>query len=288
MSTIAFLLVVGSSFIHATWNLLQKQASTTGLAFSWLFNCIGVVIYTPFIAIVFFVLRPNMSWLGLVFIIVSALIHIGYFLFLQKGYRVSDLSVVYPISRGLGPVFATLLAVLFLHESPNVLTLMGTAVIVISIFFIAGGMKLINGKIGMQGPLYGIIVAILIGWYTTWDKYAVDSLAILPLIYEYLSMVGQLLFLTPFAFIKRNQIAESWRKDKWQAAGVGVLSPLAYILALTALAIAPVSYIAPLRELSIVIGTLYGVIILKEAQSRLQIVYSGVLFLGVLCVALSS
>ncbi|GGH75987.1 drug/metabolite transporter (DMT)-like permease [Pullulanibacillus pueri] len=288
MAFSALVLVLISSFIHATWNLLQKQAQTSGLAFSWLFNLMGVLAYTPLIIIVVIFWQPHLSWLGVVFIAVSSLIHVGYFLLLQKGYKVSDLSIVYPISRGLGPVFAMILAVLFLSESPSSLTLVGTGVIVVAIFFIAGGIKMIRGNIGVKGPLFGLGVAILIGWYTTWDKYAVDELAVMPLFYEYLGMVGQFLILSPFAYQRKAEVVKSWRLDKWQAAGVGILSPLAYILALTALAMAPVTYIAPLRELSIVIGTLFGIFILKEKSSRMQIVYSGVLFLGVVFVALSS
>ncbi|MFC7392358.1 EamA family transporter [Scopulibacillus cellulosilyticus] len=286
MSVIALILVLISSVIHATWNLLSKKAEG-GYIFVWLFTFLGAVFYTPFVIILILWMHPHFKMIDWVFIIGSALIHLLYFMTLQKGYAKSDFSIVYPIARGIGPIIATIIAVIVYHEKPSPFVILGTIIIVFSVFMMSGGIKLLKGHVDIVGVLYGVIVGLCIGTYTTWDKYAVGFLLLSPIIYDYFCTLFRFVFLTPSAITKKEKVKSIWHQYKWQAFTVGILNSLAYILVLTALSIAPVSYIAPLREIGILIGTLFGVYFLKESYGKKQILLAGFMVVGVICIAIS-
>ena len=107
MSTVSILLVVVAAFVHATWNLLAKRAAAVGVAFVFYSHVIGSVLYAPWALYV--IAKGAVSWssMSVSVIILSAVIHLGYSLCLQRGYQVADLSVVYPTARGTGPLLST-------------------------------------------------------------------------------------------------------------------------------------------------------------------------------------
>ena len=136
MSILATGLVLLSAILHATWNLLAKKVQGNA-AFIWLYEISALVIFAPFVFL--FVLlthAPFSSWTFL-FIIVSGLLELAYFLLLQRGYRVGDLSLVYPLARGTGPLITTVVAILVLQEHPTFLALLGTGCIVGGVILIA-------------------------------------------------------------------------------------------------------------------------------------------------------
>ncbi|HET7615785.1 MAG TPA: EamA family transporter, partial [Bacillales bacterium] len=145
MSLFALLLIVISAFMHATWNYFSKRANG-GVAFTWLFFAIGAVVYAPFAAALVYYRHPHIDWLDLLFILASAIIHLIYFLVLQKGYRVGDLSVVYPVARGTGPMLAAVAAIFVYNERPTALGFAGIFLIVISVFFLTGGLKVLKSS----------------------------------------------------------------------------------------------------------------------------------------------
>ncbi|MGH3648465.1 MAG: EamA family transporter, partial [Micromonosporaceae bacterium] len=135
MSLVAFALVLGSALSHATWNLAAKRASGGGLAFVWLRATCSTVIYLP-LAIWF--LHP-LSAPALAVITLSAAVHAGYFLLLQRGYAVGDLSLVYPLARGTGPLLSVVAAILILGDRPGPVGLAGAALVVLGILVIGTG-----------------------------------------------------------------------------------------------------------------------------------------------------
>ncbi len=99
-------LVLSAALIHATWNLLVKK-SGGGIIFVWLFSTVTSLFLIPG-AIAYLVIQTHSEGtLGIVFIVGTSLIHLAYFCCLQRGYQIGDLSVVYPLARGLGPTLAT-------------------------------------------------------------------------------------------------------------------------------------------------------------------------------------
>ncbi|MGC9449340.1 hypothetical protein [Cereibacter johrii] len=108
MTLASLLLVVLASFIHASWNLLAKTAASVGPVFVFAYNLIACVAYAPWV--LFLLVHEGIiwTWTGIGFVLLSGLIHLAYSLCLQRGYQVADLSVVYPVARGTGPMLSTL------------------------------------------------------------------------------------------------------------------------------------------------------------------------------------
>ena len=273
MTVVALALVLTSAFLHASWNLFAKRVQG-GAAFTWLFALVTAVLYAPFGVFLLLRAKTPLTLLDFVFIAGSALIHVGYFLCLQRGYRAGDLSLVYPLARGTGPLLATVGAVLLLQERPSLLALLGTALIVSSVVVLAGGAKLLRGSLFRAGAAsaevlavrYGLITGVFIAVYTLWDGFAVSRLLIAPLLFMWLSEVIRTALLTPAALTHWSDVRMHWSEHRKEVFGVAILSPLAYLLVLTALTFTPVSYVAPVREVSILIGTLLGTRLLAEGQ----------------------
>jgi drug/metabolite transporter (DMT)-like permease len=122
LSLTAIVLVLAAAIAHASWNLFGKQAAATGAAFFIWLIAIGVTgIYLPVVAVTAFVTHPQLSGLNWLFLAGTGVLHAGYFLFLQLGYRLGDLSVGYPIGRGTGAMLAALAGVLLLGERPSLI-----------------------------------------------------------------------------------------------------------------------------------------------------------------------
>ena len=280
MTLLALALVVTSAFMHAGWNFFAKRAGG-GVVFTWLFAALTAVLYAPVGIFYWRWQNVRLDSLTLFFIGGSAVIHIAYFLLLQRGYRIGDLSLVYPLARGSGPLLATLGAVLFLGERPTVLALTGTLLIVVSVVVLTGGPRALRGA----AVLYGLATGVCIAIYTVWDGYAVSRLAAPPLIFMWLSECFRALLLSPSVLGNPRELRNTWRQHRLEAIVIAVLSPLAYIFVLTALTFTPVSYVAPAREISILIGALLGARLLAEGDVRRRLLAASGMVVGVIFLA---
>ena len=280
MTLLALALVVTSAFMHAGWNFFAKRAGG-GVVFTWLFAALTAVLYAPVGIFYWRWQNVRLDSLTLFFIGGSAVIHIAYFLLLQRGYRIGDLSLVYPLARGSGPLLATLGAVLFLGERPTVLALTGTLLIVVSVVVLTGGPRALRGA----AVLYGLATGVCIAIYTVWDGYAVSRLAAPPLIFMWLSESFRALLLSPSVLGNPRELRDTWRQHRLEAIVIAVLSPLAYIFVLTALTFTPVSYVAPAREISILIGALLGARLLAEGDVRRRLLAASGMVVGVIFLA---
>ncbi len=285
MSLFAFSLILLSAFCHATWNLLAKGVPS-GAPFVWLFDIVSLVVYAPF-ALWLVATRPTQSWLQLLVIVGSSLLHIGYFLSLQRGYRVGDLSLVYPLARGTGPLFSVVAAVILLGERPTGWALTGGSLIVFSVFIFAGGTSLLKRNANtVQVLRFGLLTGVFIASYTLLDKFGVATLATAPLLYNWLGNAGRAALLTPLALRRWSETKMLWQMHRRAVLGVAVLSPLAYILVLSALVFTPVSYVAPAREMSILLAAVLGASVLKEGEVKRRLVAASLMAVGVVLLAL--
>ena len=285
MTAFALLLVLTAALLHALWNLLAKRARG-GIPFTWLFSLLTVVLWAPIIVVYVIVWRPTLGWLALLFMLGSATIHLAYFLMLQRGYRHGDLSVVYPLARGTGPLLSMVGAVLLLGERPTWLAVVGALLIIAGVFAIAGGPEMLRRRTAVSGVSYGLMTGLLIATYTLWDKYAVSAVLVAPLLLDYGSRFGRTLLLLPAIRTRTEEVRYEWRVHRWEAIGISVLSSLAYILVLTAMITAPVSYIAPARELSILFGALLGTWLLKEGNMRGRMLAATIMVAGIILLSM--
>lgn len=287
MTPFAIILVLTAAGLHATWNYCVKRAGG-GLPFVYLVGIIICTLYLPIVTGYWIWKSPSLTWSALLWIFGSGVIKTAYSLFLQRGYRFGDFSLIYPLARGTGPLLATLAAIIILGERPSPQAIAGIVMIVGSIFFLTGGSKLFHQSRAHlhQAIGYGLSSGVLIASYTLWDHHGVAALAIAPVLYDAGTAFTQLFLLTPSGIKRWDEVKTCWRNQKRYAFGVAVFSPLAYVLILTALSFSQVSYIAPAREVSIIIGAFMGTKLLKEADGRRRIWAAGAMALGVIALAL--
>jgi drug/metabolite transporter (DMT)-like permease len=288
MSYAPIALVVLAAFIHASWNLLSKRAAAAGPTFVFAYNLVACIAYAPWV--IWLIARGALTWSLPIAgcILLSALVHLAYSLCLQRGYQVADLSVVYPVARGTGPTLSSLGAFLLLGEAPSFRRLLGLAAVVIGIGLIStqGNLAAFRRPDGQAGVRWGTATGLLISIYTVVDAYGVKRLGIHPVVLDWLSNLLRFILLAPVVLRDLDR-ARALMQGRWLLAiGVGLLSPLSYILVLAALDMgAPLSVVAPTREMSMMIGALFGMLVLREAVGvwRLAgclVLVAGVVLLG--------
>jgi drug/metabolite transporter (DMT)-like permease len=177
-------------------------------------------------------------------------------------------------------------------ERPSALALLGGAIIIGAVLSLAGAGDPDSAgrapmRVGGRGRAVGFALAtgVAIATYTLWDKQAVGPLGLSPIIYYWGTNVAESALLTPFVAHRRDEVRRTLAAHRTQVLGVAVLSPLAYILVLFALAHAPVSYVAPARELSILVGAVAGVTILDEGDRRRRMIAAAAIFVGIVALA---
>lgn len=285
MSALGLALVLTAAVCHAGWNFLAKRIHG-GAELVWLFSVLSSAIYLPVAAWVFTTEAYGFTAQDWLFIGGSAVLHLFYFVLLQAGYRNGDLSVVYPTARSMGPLVAMVLAALVLGEYPSLQGGIGAAIIIGGVFALTGGGRGGGGR-PLTSVLFGLGVGCLIGSYTTWDAYAVSVLAVPPLLMDYGTNLGRGLLLSPIALRRRALVAQHWRTHRAGVLGIAVLSPLAYILVLYAMSFTPVAYVAPLREVSVLLAVLAGSLLLGEGHLRFRLTWAAVILCGVVVLATS-
>jgi drug/metabolite transporter (DMT)-like permease len=274
MSLLPLSLVVLAALIHATWNLLSKRAAHAGAAFVFVYNLFATLIYLPWVG--WIVARGELSWNWPVVgcIVASAIIHLAYSLCLQQGYRVADLSVVYPVARGTGPLLSSIGAFLLLRESPSAHGLLGLLAVVagILLIFTQGDFSGLRRPRSQEGVRWGAATGSLIASYTVVDGYGVKMLGIHPVVLDWFTNLLRFFLLAPVILPNWKRARQAMKGHWLLAAGVGLLSPLSYILVLSAIEMgAPVSLVAPAREMSMMVGAMFGVLILREPVSPWRI-----------------
>lgn len=284
MTWVALALVLAAAFGHAGWNFLAKRAGR-GTSFVWLFSALGAALYAPVTAAWLALRRPEPSGTWLVFMAGSAVLHLVYFVCLQRGYRIGDLSIVYPLARSTGPTLAVTAAVLFFHERPSPLAMAGAGLVLAGALAVAWGGARCSLRV-RKSVLSGVLVGTVIALYTLWDKQAVSVAAVPPLALEWGTNFGRALLLAPYTLRHQDEVRDDWRTSRREAVAIAILAPLSYILVLTAMAFTPVSYVAPAREVSILIGTFLGSRWLGEGDAARRLVAAGVMLAGLAALAL--
>ena len=223
----------------------------------------------------------------------SAAVHLLYFNALLKGYRVADFTVVYPLARGSAPLMTAAAAVLLLGESLSALGAAGVLAVCGGVFLIAGGPALwrhahdpLQRQRTQAGVRWGLITGAMIASYSVIDAYAIKLLAIGPVIFDYMCNVLRVPLQLPTLLRDRTGLVQAWRTQWKFALVVAVLGPLAYILVLYALKLAPLSHVAPAREVSMLVAALLGGRLLGERDRGLRLLGAGCISAGVMALAL--
>ncbi len=288
--TLAFTLVMASAFTHAIWNFLAKRASGD-ITFVWLFNTIGALFYLP-LAVYTLVTQPiAFGWPQIGALLFSTIMHLAYYFLLTRGYRVGDLSLVYPLARGAGPMLATVGAILLLAERPSPWVIVGSILITIGVFIVTGNPFAAHRAKAAPAVAYGLLCGLAVGAYTIWDKEVVSVYGVPPLILTWTGTLSLALILTPYSYRYRDLVRAAWKQFRLEAIGIGILDSLGYILFLIAISMStvdnPVSNLAPLRQVSILIGAYLGARVLSEGESRRRLTAALVIVAGIVLLAIA-
>lgn len=288
MSAFAFVLVITAALAHAAWNVIAHGVSKAGTPFLW-WGAVGSTVV--WIGVIPFTggLGTDDLWGFALGVAVSGVLHVLYMAVLQRGYREGNLSTVYATARGTGPFLSVIVAVLLLGERPSLLALVGVAAIIVGVVAIglvdrgrAGGAR---RRID-PGLVFGLLTGVTIAAYTIWDANAVRTWGLSPVAF----MVGTTLLEIPFytAGVQKRwpAVRMLWTTQWRRIVAFSVLSPLSYILVLTAIQIAPVALVAPLREVSVVLVSLFGVFVLRESRPGWRLAASAVVAAGIVLLAL--
>jgi drug/metabolite transporter (DMT)-like permease len=280
MSEQALALVLTAAVLHALWNLAAKRVQVDGVAFVWLYVVGSLLLWGP-VAVVWAVVQDEPpTWTWVYAGALTAAFHIVYQLVLQHGYAVGDLNLVYPLARGTGPLLTFVFAVTVLGERPDAIAVAGVLAVVTGILMISlGGPRSLGST--RAGVVWGVGTGVAIAAYTLWDNHAVNALDVPPLPYFVLGLLLQLPVMTLLLGRRRTLLPTVWREAKGPVIAVAVLSPLAYVLVLRAMQLAPVSLVAAARESSIVVGALLSWWVLREQSAMRRGVGAVIVLVGI-------
>jgi len=282
----SLLLLLLAAVLHAVTNLLMKKA-TDKLAFGWWMLGSFCV---PGIPILFFITKTSTT--GWFLAIASGLLEAVYFFSLSRAYTHGDLSVVYPVARGSAPLFVLVWAALFLHERPTRTGLLGIAIVVAGLYLVhlpsLKDWKRPLAGFKLPAVRWALLTGLLISVYSAIDKKGVVYFSPWVYLYLILSVCWVALSVQWLMPTRRAALFAEVGPDRRMlpVLGAAVLGTAGYAFVLTAMRFTPVSYVSPVREISVVIGTWIGIRFLGEAGGKLRIVAAALVAGGVLLIAI--
>lgn len=291
MSAQALALVLTAALLHALWNIAAKKAGGDN-RFALIAALLTFVLWAPVGVWAGWNVVPLWGWPQWGIVLASALVHLAYFSCLLRGYRLSDLTVVYPVARGSGPLLSSIGAVLILGEHMGWLGVTGLLGVTFGVFLVAGGPGLWHRAHDPTqrdrihtGLRYGALTGAFIAGYTLIDGYAVKVMLISPLLVDYFGNVVRVPFLLPLAWRDWPGFEQAWRTQWRYALVVAVLGPVGYVLVLYAMQMAPLSHVAPAREVSMLFATLIGGKLLGEGERGWRLAGAACIAAGVVSLA---
>ena len=287
MTEAAIGLVLASAVLHSTWNYMAKR-SMDKLLFLWLAMGAGLVLFTPaFILVV----RDNpVPVAGWVLIGLSSVVHVIYFVLLGGAYSRTDLSVVYPLARGTGPIFVLIFSIVILREFPSLFGLLGILAVVVGVYLIQASALTFSAlgtplrALVSSGSRWALLTGLTVGLYSIIDSAGVRHVQ--PVVYMYLWSTGTFAIIAPWMAPRVVKVRRLKREIGLIFAAGGLMFG-AYILVLTALQTSSVSYVSAARETSIVFAAIYGGLLLREGVGLARVLGACLVALGVALIGIA-
>jgi drug/metabolite transporter (DMT)-like permease len=292
MTLTALGLVIFAGLIHASWNIAAKKAGGDS-RFAFFTAVVMMVFWAPVGLWLGWQQLPGWTAQAWAFVAASGVIHVLYYTVLLRGYRKSDLTVVYPLARGSGPLMSSMFAILVLGEHISALGVAGIVAVVAGVFMVAGGPTLFRTLDDAErharvrkGLVYGLLTGVCIASYTVVDGYAVKVLLLSPILVDYMGNFVRVAVLMP-AVARDIPTARVLWQQQWKfALLVGIISPVSYVLVLYAMQSAPMSHVAPAREVSMLFAALLGGQLLGEGDRLARLAGAVCIATGVVALAL--
>jgi len=261
-------LALAAAFLHALWNLLAARAGDTEAAMG-IAMTLGPLLLLPFA-----ILRWRIEPQALPFIAVSASLELCYMVLLAAAYRRADMSLIYPIARGMAPVFVLVVGSVLLGQHLAPISIVGILVVAVGVVLVRG----LRGTAAWRHVGLALVIASIIASYTLVDQQGQKYCD--PLLYSVLitGLPGSALLCLVVARGGTERVRRTF-SPSIVAAGISGVS--AYTLVLLALSMAPAAMVAAVRESSVVIATAMARFVLHEEVGRTRWVGAGVVALGV-------
>ena len=292
MSLTALGLIVLAGLIHAGWNIAVKKVGADA-RFAFFNAFLMMLVWAPLGWWVGRDVVPGWGRVEWLLVVASGVLHVIYYVILLRGYRKSDLTVVYPMARGTGPLLSSLVAIVLLGEQISALGVAGIAGVVGGVFLIAGGPGLLRAahdpvarKRVHKGMVYGVVTGVFIASYTVVDGYAVKVVLMSPILVDYMGNFVRVALLAPSVLRDLPTARRLWHLQWRYALLVAVVSPVAYVLVLFAMQQAPLSHVAPAREVSMLFAALIGGQLLGEGDRFARLLGAMLIAAGVMALAL--
>jgi len=277
------ILVIISAFSHALWNYLAKDSQDKE-SFMFLLNLYSTAIFFP----IFYILIADIKLPTNIvpFLLASGIAETVYFIALGKAYETGDLSIVYPLARS-SPLFVTIFASILIKETITAWGIIGIFLVIIGVYVLhlkslrVKDIRLTFRTLYDKASINAIIAALGTTVYSISDKKGVTLTD--PLLYSF--WLGPVITAMMGAVVFHRKGFKSLRKaahgNNIRIIASGFLMKGGYLLVLIALSLAKVSYILSIRQLSVVVGTILGLKLLKEEQPKIRMLGSLIIFLGV-------
>jgi len=264
-------LALVAAVLHASWNIAVKQKGDRFLALWGLYVSAGVIATTTLTVWSLVDGTPSIAWL---WSSISGCIHLPYVLLLARAYEKNDFSVTYPIARGSGALSAAILGLLILNDDLSALSMAGIAIVIFGLWFLATSQPITS-----LSPALG--VGLTIGIYSVIDAYgARNSNAVA---FAFSTFISGAVAITAWAlFTRARELRPFWVASWKSSVSGGLMSFVSYSLVVYAFSLAPVGFVATLRELSVVIAALAGWKYLKEDDHRRRLVCATVVVVGLI------
>jgi uncharacterized membrane protein len=280
----AILLVLVSAAMHAFRNFFNKKAMDKQ-AFVWWYEVLGIIFFTPLFLFTLLHEGTN-THISISFIFLSGFVHFIYWYFLTKALEKGDLSLIYPIMRS-SPALVLIFSIIILGENVSALGVAGILLVAIGVYIInmeslvfSELFRPFRAMIRDRAIQFAFLTLFSVAGYTLVDKLAVSQMH--PVVFAYIYPWISLSLFSSYIFkVKPNDVLKKeWRTHKGSILICGVLSIFGYFLILVAFTMERMSYVAGLRQLSIVFAVLLGGQILKEKNKRIRIAASIIIFIG--------
>ena len=277
MTVSVFSLVLLAAALHAIWNAVIKGTGDKTIA-------IGLVALGHMVlGLIGAAILPLPDIKVIPFIIASTLIHWGYYYGLTTAYKFGDLSLIYPIARGISPVIVTFFAFFWIDERLSWVEMGGVLLISSGILFL--GLRSLSNEKSIPALVFALTTGILIAAYSLTDGFGV-RLTENPLSYiAWLFIAEGFVVFYIFGRFKVRLLTSSF-SEIMLGFFAGVISTIAYGLALYAKSLAPLGIVTALRETSVIIATLIGVLWFKEKPIGYRIGAASIVFCGIIFLTL--
>jgi drug/metabolite transporter (DMT)-like permease len=260
----ALLLALAAAFVHALWNLLLARArdpeAATAVAL-----VVAVVVFAPVSVFAWGLEREVWPYL-----VVTSGLQLLYFSLLITGYRKAEMSVVYPVARGVAPTIVLLAGIVVLGYSTSWAQAAGVVLVGLGVLAIRG----VRGDAG--GVLFGLGIAAVIASYTLVDKRGLDYAT--PIAYLEVSMIAPAILYAAWVARMRGGAVALRSELNRSSVVAGIATFTAYALVLAALERASAASVAAVRETSVVIATLLAAVVLKEQVTPVRL--TGAIFVA--------